>query len=121
MARAYSDDLRTRVISDVEAGMSPEQAAEKYAVTARTIYQWKTLKRETGSLAPRRGRPGRKRTLEGYREAICGALQQNPGLTLKDLHAQLNLPGCLQTLWHALRRWGMTLKKSSPGHRTRAA
>ena len=59
----YSSDLRTRVMQDVEAGMSAEKAAVKYSVSARTIYAWKALLRETGCLSPRQGGSGRPRKL----------------------------------------------------------
>ena len=39
MATALASDLRMRVMVDVEAGMS----AEKYSVSARTIYHWKAF------------------------------------------------------------------------------
>ena len=117
----YSSDLRTRVMQDVEAGMSAEKAAVKYSISARTIYAWKALLRETGCLSPRQGGSGRPRKLEEYREPILEAIDQNAGLTLEDLKSQLQLPGCVQTLWNALRRWGIVLKKSGARRRTAAA
>lgn len=121
MARPLSVDLRTRVLNDVESGMSAERAAVKYSISARTIYQWKALKRETGSLAPRSGKSGPQPKLEPYREQILAAVQENSGITLKELRAQLQLPGCLSTVWNALRTWGIVLKKSPAGRRTAAA
>lgn len=116
----YSLDLRTRVMADVESGMSAERAAVKYSVSARTIYKWKGLKRETGSLNPRQGKGGPKRKLESYREPILATLKEKSGLTLAELRSQLQLPGCLQTLWNALHRWGIVLKKSDPRGRAAA-
>lgn len=121
MASPLSMDLRTRVMNDVEAGMSAERAAVKYSLSARTIYQWKKLKRETGSLAPRCGRSGPRPKLEPYRERILVAVKENSGITLEELKAQLQLPGCLSTVWNALRAWGIVLKKSPAGRRTAAA
>ena len=121
MARPLSVDLRTRVMDDVEAGMSAEKAAVKYSLAARTIYQWKELKRETGSLAPRSGKSGPRPKLEPYREQILAAVQENSGITLEALRVQLQLPGCLSTVWNALRAWGIVLKKSHAGGRTAAA
>lgn len=112
MARSYSLDLRMRVMDDVERGLSPEQAAQKYSVTVRTIYAWKQLRRETGGIQPRQGQTGPQPKLTSFREAIEAAIRQNPNLTLAELRSLLRLPGCLQTLWNALRRWGLVLKKS---------
>ena len=58
MAAGLAMDLRNRVMTDVDAGLSAEKAAEKYSVSARTIYHGKALRRETGSLAARDGKTG---------------------------------------------------------------
>ena len=121
MARGYSLDLRTRVIDDLESGMSADDVAVKYSVAVRTIYAWQQLKRETGSLQPRKGQTGPKLKLKPYREKILAAIQNNPNLTLEELQSQFQLPGCIQTLWNALNRWGIVLKKSHPSHRTESA
>ena len=121
MAVGYSLDLRSRVMDDLEGGMPAEDVAIKYSVSVRTVFSWQRLKRQTGSLAPRQGKTGPKRKLESFREAILAAIQENPNLTLEDLRSHLQLPGCLQTLWNALRRWSIVLKKSHSGHRTAAA
>ena len=121
MANGYSLDLRTRVMDDLDRGLSPEEAAEKYSVTARTIYSWKLLKREPGDIAPRQGNTGPKRKLDPHREAILARIRENSDMTLDVLISQLKLPGCLQTLSNALHRWGIVLKKSHARPRTAAA
>ena len=121
MAAPLSVDLRVRVMADVDSGISAEDAAEKYSVTARTVYNWKALVRETGSLQPRDGTPGPKRKLEESRAGIESALAENPGLTLEDLKASLQLPVCVSTLWTALRSWGIVLTKSPQSGRAAAS
>lgn len=112
MAAALAMDLRRRVMADVDAGMSAEKAAEKYSVSARTIYQWTALRRETGLLKPRDGKTGPKPKLAAHRERIQAAVRADSGITLQDLKAKLPLPACVATLWTALRTWGLVLKKS---------
>jgi transposase len=121
MASPLAMDLRTRVMDDVDAGMSVEQAAVKYSVTSRTIFSWKKLKRESDSVAPRQGKTGPALKLEPFREAIRAAVKENSGITLEKLRAHLKLPGCAATLWNALQRWGIVLKKSRQSRRTAAA
>ena len=121
MATGYSLDLRTRVMDDLDRGLSAEEAAEQYSVTARTIYSWKRLKRETGNIAPRQGKTEPKRKLDPLRETILASIKENSDLTLEEMRSQLELPGCLQTLSNALHRWGIVLKKSHARHRTAAA
>ena len=112
MPGSYSLDLRRRVMADVDRGMFIEAVAEKYSVSTRVIFQWRDLRDETGELVPRKGKTGPKRKLDSHRLEILAAVQENPSITLEELKAQLELPGCLQTLWNALRRWGIVLKKS---------
>lgn len=112
MAASYSIDLRARVMQDIGKGMSAEDAAAKYSITARTIYDWKRLLLQTGDLKPRAGHVGRKRKLDAYHDAIQRAVAEDSSTTLEELHSKLNLPGTVTTLWNALKRWGLSLKKS---------
>ncbi len=51
--RAYSEDLRERVVRAVAIGTPRDEVAATFAVSVPTITRWLRLKRETGSLAPR--------------------------------------------------------------------
>lgn len=55
--KAYSEDLRERVMRAVEAGRPREEVAARFEVSVPTIERWVRLKRETGGLA-RRPAPG---------------------------------------------------------------
>ena len=55
--KAYSEDLRERVIRAVEAREPREAVAARFEVSVPTIERWMRLKRETGGLA-RRPVPG---------------------------------------------------------------
>ena len=121
MPASYSMDLRRRVMSDVVNGLSIESVSRKYSISSRAIFQWRDLLEETGSLEPRRGKTGPKRKLEGYRELILAAVDENSSITLEELQSQLSLPGCIPTLWNSLRRWGIVLKKSHEGGGTATA
>jgi transposase len=120
MAAALAMELRARVMKDIDAGISVERVAEKYSVSARTIYNWKALVREKGTFQARDGKPGPKRKLEDSREAILAAVGEDSGMTLEELKAKLDLPVCLSTVWMALKAWGIVLKKSPAGSRTTA-
>jgi len=60
--KAYSLDLRTRVLAAVEAGTPLVGVAERFAVGVATVRRWVRLQETTGSLAPR-PRPGRRSPL----------------------------------------------------------
>jgi len=57
MPRAYSGDMRQRLIAEVESGASRRAAAEEFAVSASTAIIWVKCFRETGRCAakPRGG------------------------------------------------------------------
>ncbi len=40
MAGPYSKDPRSRVLAAIEAGETPEAAAERFAVARSTAYRW---------------------------------------------------------------------------------
>src|SRR3954449_3740122 len=56
--RAYSMDLRERVVAAVDAGLSQSQAAERFGVSLRTVERYLARRRATGSLAPTEQRHG---------------------------------------------------------------
>ena len=62
MAVPLGMDLRVRVMKDVDAEKSADRAAVKCSISARTIYEWKKLRRENGSLEPRLVAIGRDRS-----------------------------------------------------------
>ncbi len=52
MARAYSMDLRERVVTAVEGGLSRRQAAARFGVSYSVAIYWMKRLREHGSVAP---------------------------------------------------------------------
>jgi transposase len=58
MPKAYSADMRERVIAEVEGGASRREAAEEFEVSASTAIIWVKCFRETGRCAakPRGGK-----------------------------------------------------------------
>src|SRR3954453_2785664 len=56
--RAYSMDLRERVVAAVDRGMTQEQAAVTFGVSVNTVGRYLARRRDTGSLAPTAYRHG---------------------------------------------------------------
>src|SRR5690606_34098815 len=60
MGRPHPIELRSRVVDRVEEGHSHRSTAAHFRVSVRFVNDMVKLKRETGSLAPKRqGNPGR--------------------------------------------------------------
>jgi transposase len=51
--KAYSEDLRERVVRAVAIGTPRDEVAATFAVSVPTIERWLRLRRETGSLSPK--------------------------------------------------------------------
>jgi transposase len=68
--RAYSVDLRERVVAAVDGGMTQEQAAATFGVSVNTVGRYLARRRDTGTLAPavqRHGpKPEKKRRLHAW-------------------------------------------------------
>ena len=58
--RAYSMDLRERALLDSDAGMKAADVAAKYRVSGSWVRLLKQRRRETGEVAPRVQRHGRR-------------------------------------------------------------
>lgn len=109
--RAYSMDLRLRVLRDSEAGIESWEIAEKYGVSRSWVDRVKQRKREHGEIEPRRG-SGRKSLLKPHYELLQQLLKQQPDMTLKEIREELQLNVSLQAISKALRQLGYTLKKN---------
>lgn len=120
MAKPLSMDLRERIVADCDAGISVPDVACKYRVSKRTIFNLLDLRKETGSVAPRQGKVGRKSKLEDRRDEIEAVINENSNLTLQAIISELSLPISESALWKTLNRWGITWKKSDPRRRTAA-
>lgn len=53
MAQALSMDLRARLLSAVDDGMSCRGAAARFDVAPSTAIRWQAQRRETGGFAPK--------------------------------------------------------------------
>ena len=84
--KAYSQDLRERVIGAVEAGrQSGSDIAETFEVSESTIDKWVKRWRDTGSVAALPFAGGRQRTLKGCTTLIRAEVKRQPDVTLDEL------------------------------------
>jgi len=110
---AYSMDLRTRVLRDSDAGMASKDVAAKYAVSRAWVDRVKQRRRETGEVTPRRQTAFRRRTLNAHHEQrLVFLITARPDATLAELRDALPTTAALSTLWRAIGRLGLTVKKT---------
>ena len=118
MARALSQDLRSRVIAAIDGGQSRRAAAERFGVAVSTAIRWARAWRAEGRAAAMpMGGDLRSRRIECYREVILAAVEAAVDITLVELAALLRREHgasfAPSTIWRFLDRRRMTLKKTA--------
>lgn len=108
--RAYSMDLRVRVLADCDSGLSNDEVARKYRVSAAWIRRLKQRRRETGTIEPRVRRQPPPR-LAAHTEELRSLVEQRPDATLEELRQALGVQTSLPSLCRALQRLRLTVKK----------
>jgi transposase len=80
--KAYSKDLRLKVLDAVDRGMDRREVAEVFGVSLPSIKRWLKRRRETGAVEPLPipGPPPRKGAM--LEEWLPTQLENNPDLTL---------------------------------------
>jgi transposase len=123
MPKAYSSDLRARVIEAVEGGASRREAAERFEVSAASAVKWMQRWDETRSAAPK-PRGGSVSSLEEFATKILALIAEQPDLTLVEMAAELRkrrIRTCRSSLWRFLDRHNITFKKKPASRRTTAS
>jgi transposase len=113
MAKAYSMDLRERVLKDCDSGMRSEDVAKKYSVSVSWVYDFRKKHRETGSIAPKKQRHGQKPKLEPYEKEVRQVVADRPDATLAEYCEMLSkhVSVSTATLCLFLRHLKITRKK----------
>ncbi len=109
----YSMDLRQRVARAWDVDPDAEAIAAKYEVSRAWVHRLIQRRRETGSLAPRKQTKFRRGALDDRQQAKLRALiAAQPDATLAELREALPTTAALSTLWRAIDRLGITVKKN---------
>ena len=120
--RAYSDDLRGRVLS---ADGSVRVVAARFGVSVSYVVKARQRRDRTGELAARPQRSRRTRVLGRLHDAIEARVRIDPGATLNELRAWLRevhgVSASMGLVWNTLARLGLTLKKRPSTLRNRPA
>ena len=121
MARAYSQDLRERVI---DAGTSARQAAERFGIGVATAIVWVRRAREGERSARKQGQPKRSK-LDQHREFLLALIEAEPDITIAEMQERLRseagVTASVGTIWTFLDRAGLTFKKRPPTRPSRSA
>lgn len=86
--KAYSDDLRARVVKAVKSGKSIREVAEQFQISESTVKRYLKLERDTGSVA-RGNHRYHSRLLQKHFALLESLLDQAPDQALRPLSTAL--------------------------------
>jgi transposase len=123
MPKAYSGDLRERVVAAVEAGEPRRAAARRFEVSVSSAIKWAARWRATGSAAAKPA-GGSRSPLEDHAELLLGLRAEQPDRTLvelRDLLAERGVASSRTAVWRFFKRRRISFKKNRAGQRAGAA
>ena len=119
MPRAYSTDLRERVVASVVSGRSCRDTASLFGVSVASVVKWSQRFRQTGSAAAKPMGGPRPLRLTAQRAWIVERIGQK-GVTLRGRLAALAARGVRTSygaLWLFVHREGLSFQAGSPARR----
>jgi transposase len=120
--KAYSTDLRERVVRAIEEGCPREEIVRLFGVSRATVKRYAKQYRETGDLAPKTipGRPAVKEA--SLQSGLWSQLEANRDATLEEhCHIWEATHGqrvSAATMGRAIKNLGWTRKKDTRSRRT---
>ena len=115
MPQPLSFDLRSRVLSAIDAGLSCRQAAARFGVSASSAIRWQGLRRAGGDGRPKpQGGDRLSHRTEAHADLIHAVLADVPDITLPELKERLAAHGAqvsVSALWRFCHRHQITRKK----------
>ena len=115
MARAYSQDLRERVVEAGLGGLSARQAAARFGVGVSTAIAWVRRARAGERTARRQGQPKGSK-LAPHADYLLGLIAGTPHISLRELQARLadekGVSAGVGTLWRFFAARAITFKKN---------
>ena len=115
MPKAYSRDLRERVVRAVEAGASCHEAAATFEVGVSSAIRWVARWRQSGSVAAK-PMGGKRSPLDAHKDWLLALIAAEPDLTLQEIRGRLRTRGIIvaaSSVWRFCDRHDLTFKKKA--------
>jgi len=108
-----SIDLRERILAAYDRGDGTRlQIAERYDVSLGMVKKLLQQRRDTGDIAPRHSRSGRKPTItEKHKRHLERLVRDRCDMTLAELRSAIGLTCSLTAIHKALIKIGLSYKK----------
>jgi transposase len=114
MPRAYSSDLRIRVIRAAAGGLSARGAARRLGIGESTATAWVLRWRQTGSTEAK-SQKGRSRSpLAAHAAWLLELIAEHADLALEEIRDRSSERGVrtgISSVWRFFQRHGISLKK----------
>lgn len=114
--RAYSQDLRSRVLAASDRGLSARAVAASFDVSVSYVLRARQRRERTGTMTALKARQVSVRKLAAHGDALRAKVASQTDLTLAELRSWLRSERAVSIgmtmIWRELRRLGLTLKKS---------
>ena len=115
MPRAYSIDLRMRVIAAMQAGATCRAVAASFDIAPSTAWKWNRAYSRSGSVGPARIGGYLRSALEPHGAWIREQVRARLGITVRELarrvSERLGLSVGRDAVWRFLKRCGLSFKK----------
>jgi transposase len=98
-------------LQDWDEGMTAQAVASRHQVSRAWVHRVVQRRRETGEIAPRRQTKWRTPILDGQLEQLRAVVEAQPDRTLLEIRTALGTSASLATIWRALDRLDLTVKK----------
>jgi transposase len=124
MGKPYSLDLRKRVVSAIEGGLSRNQAAKRFGVAISTAIGWMRRVKETGSVAPGKMGGHKPKGISGEHSVWLSQRLRNGDFTLRGLVSELAARGLkvdYRSVWAFVHAEKLSIKKKRGGWRARSS
>src|SRR5271170_3072261 len=106
--RAYSQDLRERVLRALDRGERPTEIARRFEVGRLWVYRVRDRRQKTGGRGSFQIGGHRRSRLADLEPLLRGWIKAAPDLTLVEMQDRLAKQGVLikvGALWHQLNGW----------------
>ena len=112
MAKAYSYDLRQKVINAIQLdGMKKSEAAQVFGISRNTIDLWLKRQAETGDYQAKTTRPHRTQSKITDLDKFAEFVQEHGGKTQKQMAQEWDAPISDRTISRGLQKLGLSRKK----------
>ncbi len=115
--RAYSEDLRRKIVEAVERGMSKAVAARTFGVSRSSVKRYAGAVREGKPLTPKRHPGSQPKLDERARRVLEADVEERPAISLKErcrfLRTVIGVSVSESTLSRLLGRMGFTQKNGA--------